>query len=199
MYSKTESLDALPREENFEAFRKKVKLIVNNSNYGAKEKAKKLAPIVRGWRNYHKFCDMSGARFSLWFPSHRAFKVFNKETNQNRHTAEELVKRAFPSVPYSENRHVKVQGNKSPYDGDLTYWSKRNSKLYDGKTSKLLKKQTHTCGHCGHKLTSEERIHLHHLDGNHHNWKDTNLTVVHETCHDYIHMQHHRIETQISL
>jgi RNA-directed DNA polymerase len=177
-----------PSVENFKAFRKKIKYVVNNSNYGARVKAEKLAPIVRGWRNYHKFCDMSGSRFSLWFLNHRAFIVFNKETKQDRHTAEELIKRAFPNVPYSENRHIKVRGNKSPYDGDLTYWSERNSKLYDGRTSKILKKQNHTCGHCGHKLTSSERVHLHHKDGNHNNWKESNLTVVHESCHDYIHM-----------
>lgn len=177
-----------PSVENFKAFRKKIKYVVNNSNYGASVKAKKLAPIVRGWRNYHKFCDMSGSRFSLWFLNHRAFKVFNKETKQDRHTPEELIKRAFPNVPYSENRHVKVLGNKSPYDGNLVYWSERNSKLYDGRTSKILKKQNHTCGYCGHKLTSFERVHLHHKDGNHNNWKESNLTVVHESCHDYIHM-----------
>jgi RNA-directed DNA polymerase len=183
-----------PSEENYKAFRKKVKNIVNNSNYGARKKALKLAPIVRGWRNYHKFCNMSGSRFSLWFLNHRTFKVFNQETKQNRHTAEELVKMAFPNVAYSENRHVKVKGNKSPYDGDLVYWSKRNSKLYDGITSKLLKKQNYTCGHCCHKLTSEEKVHLHHRDGNHGNWKDLNLTVIHESCHDYIHMSNGRSE-----
>ena len=37
----------VPSVENFKAFRKKVKEIVNNSNYGAKIKAKKLAPLVR--------------------------------------------------------------------------------------------------------------------------------------------------------
>jgi RNA-directed DNA polymerase len=183
-----------PSEENFNAFRQKVKRVVNNSNYGAKVKAKKLAPIVRGWRNYHKFCDMSGSRFSLWFLNHRTFNVFNKETKQDRYTAEELVKKAFPNVPFSENRHIKVQGNKSPYDGNLVYWSERNSKLYDGRTSKLLKKQNHTCSHCGHKLTSSERVHLHHIDGNHSNWKDSNLTVVHESCHDYLHMSKERSE-----
>lgn len=192
-------LKTTPSAENFKAFRKKVKHVVNNSNYGAKEKAKKLAPIVLGWRNYHKFCDMRGSRFSLWFIRLRAFKVLNKEKRLDRHTTGELIKRAFPSVPLSENRHVKVQGNKSPYDGDLAYWSERNSKLYDGRTAKLLKKQNHTCGHCGHRLTSEERVHLHHIDGNHNNWKESNLTIVHESCHDYIHMQHHRIEIQASL
>jgi retron-type reverse transcriptase len=40
----------VPSVDNFKAFRKKVKEIVNNSNYGAKIKAKKLAPLVRGWR-----------------------------------------------------------------------------------------------------------------------------------------------------
>ncbi|MHC5828072.1 MAG: reverse transcriptase domain-containing protein, partial [Nostoc sp.] len=41
-----------PSVDNFKAFRKKVKHIVNNSNYGATTKAEKLAPVVRGWRNY---------------------------------------------------------------------------------------------------------------------------------------------------
>ncbi|MBW4687747.1 MAG: hypothetical protein KME40_22215 [Komarekiella atlantica HA4396-MV6] len=177
----------VPSEENFKAFRKKVKKIVNHSNYGAKVKAQKLAPIVRGWRNYHKFCKMDGSRFSLWHMNHRAFKVFNKETKQDRYSAEKHVKQAFPSVPYSENNHIKVKGNKSPFDRDVTYWTERNSKLYDGITSKQLKRQNHTCGYCGHKLTTEERVHLHHIDGNHVNQKTPNLMVVHESCHDYIH------------
>jgi retron-type reverse transcriptase len=35
-----------PSADNYKAFRDKVKFIVNNSNYGAKVKAKKLAPIA---------------------------------------------------------------------------------------------------------------------------------------------------------
>ncbi len=69
----------VPSVDNFKAFRQKVKHIVNNSNYGAKEKAEKLAPIVRGWRNYHRSCKMDGSRNSLYFIQNRAFKVFNKE------------------------------------------------------------------------------------------------------------------------
>lgn len=177
-----------PSEENFKVFRKKVKKIVNNSNYGAKVKAQKLAPIVRGWRNYHKYCKMDGSRFSLWNMNHRAFKVFNKETKQNRHSASELVKQAFPAVSYSEKAYIKVKGNKSPYDADLVYWSERNSKLYDGITSKQLLKQNHTCGYCGLKFTDFEKVHLHHIDGNHDNWKPKNLVAIHESCHDYVHM-----------
>jgi RNA-directed DNA polymerase len=177
-----------PSVENYKKFRQKVKAIVNNSNYGSQVKAQKLTPIVRGWRNYHKFCKMDGSRFSLWRIRDRTWKVFNKETKLTKESTTKLIEKAFPAVPYSENKHVNVKGNKSPYDGDLTYWSERNSKLYDGETSKALKKQNHTCGHCGLKCTSEERVHLHHIDRNHNNWKPKNLIVVHESCHHYIHM-----------
>jgi RNA-directed DNA polymerase len=176
-----------PSVENFKAFRQKVKHIINNSNYGSKVKAEKLAPLVRGWRNYHRFCKMNGSRFSLWHINHRTFKVFNKEAKNDRESSKKLINKAFPKVPYSENAHVNVKGDKSPFDGDIIYWSERNSKLYDGETSFALKRQNHTCGLCRMKMLSEERVHLHHKDDNHNNWKVKNLLAVHESCHDYIH------------
>ena len=120
-----------PSVENFKKFRQKVKAIVRCSNYGAKVKADKLAPIVRGWRNYHRHCKMDGSRFSLWRMNHRTYNVFMKEKKLNHLLAEKLIKKAFPSVSYSKNKFVNVKENKSPYDGDIAYWSQRNSKLYD--------------------------------------------------------------------
>jgi RNA-directed DNA polymerase len=178
----------IPSTDNHRAFRKKVKFIVNNSNYGAIVKAEKLAPIVRGWRNYHRFCKMDGSRNSLYHIQLRAYKVFNKETKQNRYTSKSLLDKAFPKVPYSENKHINVKGEKSPYDGDVAYWSERKSKLYDGITSKALKRQHHSCKACGLRFIGDEKIHLHHVDKNHHNWKWDNFVAIHESCHDYIHM-----------
>ncbi|MEO1433169.1 MAG: reverse transcriptase domain-containing protein [Cyanobacteria bacterium J06632_19] len=179
---------SFPSEENYKNFIKKVKEIINNSNYGAEIKAQKLTPIVRGWRNYHRFCKMDSSRFSLWFTMKRAETIFRKQKTINRNKSIELVNKAFPAVPYSENKFVNVQGNRSPYDGGLVYWSKRNSKLYDGYTVSLLKEQNHTCSICGHFLMDDENVHLHHLDGNHHNWRRSNLSVMHQSCHQYIHM-----------
>ena len=179
---------SVPSVNNFKAFRKKVKAIVNNSNYGAMEKAIRLSPVVRGWRNYHRFCKMDGSRLSLYNIQHRAYGKFNKETKLNRHVSKKLLDTAFPAVPYSENKHVNVKGEKSPFDGDLAYWSERNSKLYNGETSKTLNRQNHTCAACGLKLLADERVHLHHVDGNHANWKKQNLMAIHESCHDYLHM-----------
>jgi 5-methylcytosine-specific restriction endonuclease McrA len=78
---------------------------------------------------------MNGSRNSLYHIQFRAFKVFNKETKQDRYSCKKLLDKAFPAVPYSENKHINVKGNKSPYDGDIVYWSKRNRNLYDGITS----------------------------------------------------------------
>ena len=180
-------LRSYPSEENFKAFRQKVKAIINHSNYGAKIKAQKLAPIVRGWRNYHRYCQLNGSRFSLWQLNHRTDKVFLKEKKVNRQMAANLVKKALPPVPYSENKHINVRGDYSPFNGDLVYWSKRQSKLDDGATSRTLIRQNHTCGYCGLKFIDEERIHLHHIDRNHANGRANNLLAVHESCHDYIH------------
>jgi group II intron reverse transcriptase/maturase len=178
----------VPSVDNFKKFRQKVKKIVNCSNYGSKVKAEKLAPLVRGWRNYHRFCKMDSSRNSLWHINHRTFQVFNKETKNDRNSSIKLVEKAFPPVPYSENKFVNVKEDKSPYDGDITYWSERNSKLYDGDTSKVLKRQNHSCGYCGLKMLSGEKVHLHHVDRNHNNWKVKNFLATHESCHDYIHM-----------
>lgn len=126
--------------------------------------------------------------FDLYFIQKRAFKVFNKEKKQNRYTSKKLLNQAFPAVSYSENKFVNVKGDKSSYDGDIIYWSKRNSKWYDGETSKALQRQSHSCACCGLQFMTEDRVHLHHIDGNHDNWKQENLVAIHESCHDYLHM-----------
>ena len=131
---------------------------------------------------------MDGSRNTLYFIQKRAFQVFNKETKQNRYTSKILLDKAFPKVSYSENKYVNVKKRKSPYDGDISYWSERKNKLYGGLTSKALKKQNHSCASCGLKFVGEERVHLHHADGNHNNWKHKNLKAIHESCHDYSHM-----------
>ncbi len=77
---------------------------------------------------------------------------------------------------------------RSPYDGDVVYWSKRESKLYDGATAKVLKRQGHTCQACGLALMPGDKVELHHRDGNHNNWKPNNLEARHSSCHHYHHM-----------
>ena len=176
-----------PSKDNLKAVRKKLKTIINDPRLSIEDKVKLLNPIYRGWRNYHKNCELSKSQYSMWALRHRATQKFNTKT-RNIREAVELSEKAFPYVPYALNQHIAVTGNKSPYDGDLIYWSKRKSKLYNGETATLLKKQEFRCGHCGELFVDDERIHVHHIDKNHNNWSKDNLVAIHQSCHQLIHM-----------
>lgn len=101
--------------------------------------------------------------------AHKAFYVFNRKPSQTRYSAQGLVNLAFPAVGYQENGPINVTGDRSPFDGDLLYWSKRQSVHYDGPTAQTLKQQRHICGWCKLAFVDGENIHLHHIDGNHNN------------------------------
>jgi RNA-directed DNA polymerase len=174
-----------PSKSNYLEFKKKVKSIVHNPSYGASTKSIKLAPIIRGWRNYHKYCDME--RHNLWHLNNSTWKTFMKEPRLTKDKAYKLIKASFPSVSYSVNKFINIKQNKSPFDGDFVYWSKRNSKRYDGLTVMVLKKQSHICKHCGLRFLDGQQVQLHHIDGNHNNWKPKNLMAVHKSCHQIIH------------
>ena len=128
-----------PSKKNSKNVIKKIKTVVNDSAIGAAEKSKLLAPVVRGWRNYHKHCNME--KYTLWHCNHSPWKKFIKQPSLNPHDVNLLIQKAFPPVSWSEKKFVNVRGDKSPYDGDLVYWSKRNSKLYEGPTAQTLKSQ----------------------------------------------------------
>jgi 5-methylcytosine-specific restriction endonuclease McrA len=181
-----------PSKESYKNIKKKIKEIGNSSNIGARDKVKKLAPVVRGWRNYHRFCDLE--KFNLFLTEKRIWKVLARESKLSRANVDELIGKAFPSVSYKINGFVNVKGDKSPFDGDFIYWSKRKSKLYNGETAYLLHKQAYQCTYCGKYFYNEEQINLHHKDGNHNNWKRSNLCVIHASCHKHLHMSEKRMQ-----
>jgi 5-methylcytosine-specific restriction endonuclease McrA len=69
------------------------------------------------------------------------------------------------------------------------FWIKFIFQINRQKTfARGLIKQNHTCGYCGLGFIDGEDINLHHIDSNHNNWKPQNVTVLHKSCHYYIHM-----------
>ncbi len=94
------------------------------------------------------------------------------------------VEPAFPKVPWKVNSHVMVKGGASPFDGNLSYWVGRNSKLYGGPTSDAIKRQKSKCSHCNLPfLELDGPVELHHIDGDHNNWNRKNLVALHRPCH----------------
>jgi RNA-directed DNA polymerase len=85
-------------------------------------------------------------------------------------------------------RHVKIQGNRSPYDGDWMYWSTRMGQ-HPGvatRVAKLLKRQQGRCPKCGLYCKVGDLLEVDHIlpkaqggkDG-YHNWQ-----LLHRHCHD---------------
>jgi RNA-directed DNA polymerase len=112
-------LQVFPSKNNYNNFKKKVKAVISNPTYGATEKIIKLAPIIRGWRNYHKYCNMS--KHNLWNLEYSTWKRFNKLPTLNKRTVTELIRSSFPRVPNSIHKFVNVRQDKSPFDGDIVY------------------------------------------------------------------------------
>jgi len=125
----------------------------------------KLNPIIKGWANYFS-AVVSKKIFNkldsiLW---QRLWRWASRR-HPNK-TATWVKKKYFPNVKGTRNwvlnngkyilnrhsdvpimRHIKVKGDKSPYDGDWTYWSSRIGK-YPGvrkEVTTLLKRQRNKC------------------------------------------------------
>lgn len=172
-----------PSQKSERAIKTKVKEIMKDSRFTLEQRIDKCGSVIRGWRNYHKHCDMDGR--NLWSISHWTWKFIRKQGRYNRSQTNKVIERAFPKVPWKVNSFVKVRGEKSPFDGDIIYWSKRENANYDGITAKLLNKQKHTCSYCGLKFYPGDRVEVHHKDGNHHNWRPKNVEALHKECHQY--------------
>ena len=67
-------------------------------------------------------------------------------------------------------RHVKVQGHRSPYDGDWMYWSTRQGRHpnVSPRLAKLLKAQRGCCRYCGLFFQLDDQIEIDHISGDRH-------------------------------
>jgi retron-type reverse transcriptase len=173
-----------PSQKAVKRIKEKVKECMKNRRYTLKQRLKKCEQIVRGWRNYNRYCDMG--KHNLWFLSNWTYKFINKHNSYIRYTAKEAVNKAFPKIGYKVNSFVKVEADSSPYNGNLIYWAERENKNYDNHTTKALKKQKFKCNACNLKFLPGDKVELHHIDGNHNNWKPRNLEALHRECHQHM-------------
>ena len=167
-----------------------------------------MNPRIRGWCNY--FSTVSSKKtysrlrlllfYRLWrwakrrHPSRSAKwryqKYFRKRGPQLTFGLE--TTEAWIGVKYHNRykitRHVKVKGDKSPYDGDLPYWIKRMSRYsgWTGRTSRLLRKQKALCSFCCLPFWSDDVMETDHIIPRSKGGKAgiNNLRLVHAHCHD---------------
>jgi retron-type reverse transcriptase len=85
-------------------------------------------------------------------------------------------------------RHVKVCGNASPYDGNLTYWSRRltDHVMFSSTRGWLLARQKGLCPFCGLTFREDDVLDLDHIVPLAHGGRDesSNQQLLHRHCHD---------------
>lgn len=106
-----------PSFDNYQKFLRRIKHIINNSNYGSSVKTSKIYPIIKDWKLYHKYSFMKSTRFSLFFVKKRAFRIFNNEARQDFYSTKILLDKSFYVVS-SQDKKVFI----SPYYGHMIFW-----------------------------------------------------------------------------
>lgn len=173
-----------------------------------------LNPIIRGWSAYYSSQCSKEAYSHLDFLLYQKLRAWAKRRHPNK-TGHWIASRywlvnsgggwVFASkqdnklprlVRHNETpivRHIKVQGCRSPFDGDWSYWAKRMGKHPElpSQIAKLLKQQKGKCHECGLHFQLSDLMEVHHLDGNHNHNKWGNLALLHQHCHDQVHQGMH--------
>jgi RNA-directed DNA polymerase len=168
---------------------------------------RQLNPTIRGWANYYRV-GVSHAVYerldhlpwvklrhwarwrhprksTAWAIRRYWHRIGTRLTFATSATDPDAVHLlAHSEVPMT--RHVKVQGNRSPYDGDWVYWSTRQGRHPNvgARLARLLKKQHGRCRHCGLFFQHDDRIEVDHINGNHRDSRSANLQALHGHCHD---------------
>jgi RNA-directed DNA polymerase len=85
-------------------------------------------------------------------------------------------------------RHSKVRANKSPFDGDWSYWATRTGRHPElpGRVARLLRAQQGRCAACRLAFTAEDVWEVDHIiprvEGGEDRWN--NWQLLHGHCHD---------------
>jgi RNA-directed DNA polymerase len=171
---------------------------------------RRLNPVIRGWANYFS-TGVSKEIFSklenLIYEKLRAWANFRHPNKRQRWVTrrywktigndnwsfavreEDKTMRLIKHTETRITRHVKVQGERSPYDGDWVYWSTRMGKHPEAKRSVsiLLKEQKGKCPWCGLFFKDGDRLEIDHKIPKSQGGKNSyeNLNLLHRHCHDH--------------
>lgn len=173
---------------------------------------KDLNPVIRGWASFYSHSDaktvgefskqdnLTYLKLRQW-AKHRCGN--SKDAHEKYWTsidgdnwvfatregkANPLRLLKHKDTACSSTDYVKVKGEKSPYDGDLIYWSSRlgtHPEMPNHK-AKLLKRQKGKCLWCGLSFHDWDVLEVDHIIPRALRGKDEyqNLQLLHRHCHD---------------
>ncbi|OUL28500.1 reverse transcriptase domain-containing protein, partial [Nostoc sp. 106C] len=166
-----------------------------------------LNPVIRGWANYYTsvcsnrtFSKVDAIIFSQlksWVKRRHPDKPFKWIRKKYWHTIgnnnwvfqpPEYSPKLIRHTDTKSTKHIKVQGNRSPYDGDWIYWSSRMGKHPEAPTriSKLLRVQKGKCSYCELYFKDGDLLEIDHIIPSSQGGKNgyDNWQLLHRHCHD---------------
>jgi len=109
-----------PSDKNYSLLLKRIKYIINNSNYGVNIKVQKLFPIIKEWKQYHRFSKITN--FAFFSIKKRALKIFSKESKQDFYSSKRLVDKCFYFInAVSDNLLYSDLKTLTPFFGHLIF------------------------------------------------------------------------------
>jgi RNA-directed DNA polymerase len=198
-----------PSKEAEKRHRAELGEIMRKNRHASQEQLmSKLNPVIHGWTNYHRTV-VAAETF------HRCRKhLFQQlqEWGRRRHPnkGKRWIARKYWHVEDGKGwifkdekatlwshdlthiqRHTKVRGAASPYNGDLLYWSQRLSKhpMLNNTKGKLLQKQEGKCRWCELLFQDGDLIEIDHITPKREGGGEelSNKFALHRHCHDERH------------
>ncbi|MBD2504663.1 group II intron reverse transcriptase [Anabaena azotica] len=173
---------------------------------------KDLNPIIRGWTSYYSHSDaqtvgelakqdhLTYLKLRRWAKrrcgnindGHIKYWTTIGDNNwvfaTREGEANPLRLLSHKEISCSSTDYVKVKGDKSPYDGDLVYWSTRlgTHPEMPNRKAKFLKQQKGKCPWCGLSFFDWDVLEEDHIIPTAMGGKDEykNLQLLHRHCHD---------------
>ena len=199
-----------PSKEGVKRHKLKIREIIRSYRGASQERlTQKLNPVIRGWA-LSKRTQISSSIFQdldqylfihLWkwarkrHPKMSKYKLKDKYWYQvgsrnwvfgvKRNNEISLSLKLHSKIPIQ--RHAKVKGSASPFDGNLIYWAKRTGKnpLIPPIKARLIREQNGRCGICRELFLPDDIIERYHIVPKALGGKNirSNVHAVHRYCH----------------
>jgi RNA-directed DNA polymerase len=167
----------------------------------------RLNPVIIGWTQY--YAHVASARVfakvhNVLYAMLCAWAVYRHPNKKKRWTTSKYWRvdegkgwvfqpphsslGVYPHYRTPIRRYVKVQGSRSPYDGDWVYWSVRLGRHPEisSRVARLLRTQQGKCPACGLFFMEGDRMEIDHIRPQACGGSDAmaNLQLLHQQCHE---------------
>lgn len=186
-----------------------MKVVIERNRHAPQEKLiQELNRVNRGWANYHRrtvasktfhSCDnVLYLRLRRWAKRRHPHKGGHWIANKYWHVQEgkgwQFRSQETMLWKHSQahvQKHIKVKGAASPYDGNLLYWSQRlkNHPMCNGVKGALLRQQQGRCRWCELLFQDTDVMEIDHITPKSEGGGEelSNKFLLHRHCHDERH------------